>query len=469
MDKNEIFKLIDDNKDLLVNTAKKLWEKPETSLNEEKSSKLQMNILKEEGFSIEENVGDMPTAFVAEYGNGKPILGVLGEYDALAGMSQKVKANREPIIKGEPGHGCGHNLLGTAGIGAVLAIKEAIDKGEIEGTIRYYGCPAEETLTGKVFMARDGVFDDLDSAITWHPMQANSVWSSSSLAMNSVRFNFEGQAAHASSSPEMGRSALDAVELMNVGVNYLREHVNEKARIHYSITNGGGSPNIVPDAASVWYYIRAPKREEVEEIFERIKKIAKGATMMTETEVDWKFQAACYDVLANEKLGEVITSNMKEIGGPDFDKKEKEFAEELAKSFDKGQKKKVMGGAPEEVIEQSLHGDVIEPYDKGEVMSGSTDVGDVSWITPLAQFTAATWPVGTAVHTWQAVAASGSSIGHKAMIFSSKTLAGTLFDLYQDPELIDEAKEEFKENTKEKDYKTPLPENVEPPFDQFDK
>lgn len=469
MDKNEIFELIDDNKDLLVDTAQKIWENPETSLNEEKSSKLQMNILKEKGFSIKENIGEIPTAFVAEYGEGKPIIGVLGEFDALAGMSQKVQATREPVEKGEPGHGCGHNLLGAAGIGAVFAIKETIDKNEIEGTIRYYGCPAEETLTGKVFMARDGVFDDLDSALTWHPMQTNSVWASSSLAMNSVRFNFEGQAAHASSSPEMGRSALDAVELMNVGVNYLREHVNEKARIHYSITNGGGSPNIVPDAASVWYYIRAPKRKEVEEIFERIKKIANGAAMMTETDVDWKFQAACYDVLANEKLGEVITSNMKELGGPDFDKEEKEFAEELAKSFDKGQKKKVMAGAPEEVIEKPLHEDVIEPYDKGEVMSGSTDVGDVSWITPLAQFTAATWPVGTAVHSWQAVAGSGSSIGHKAMIFSSKTLAGTLFDLYQNPELIDEAKEEFDGKTEGKDYETPLPENTKPPFDQFDK
>lgn len=469
MNKNKIFKLIDKNKDLLIDIAQEIWENPETSLNEEKSSELQMKILKEKGFSIEKNIGDMPTAFIAEYGEGSPKVGVLGEYDALSGMSQKIKAVREPVEKGEPGHGCGHNLLGTAGIGAVLAIKEAIDRGAINGTIRYYGCPAEETLTGKVFMARDGVFDDLDSALTWHPMQTNSVWASSSLAMNSVRFNFEGQAAHASSSPEMGRSALDAVELMNVGANYLREHVNEKARIHYSITNGGGSPNIVPDAASVWYYIRAPKREEVEEIFERIKKIANGAAMMTETDVEWKFQAACYNMLPNQKLGEIITSNMKEIGGPDFTKDEKEFAKKIEKTFKKGQKEKVMAGAPEEVIEKSLHEDVIEPYDKGEVMSGSTDVGDVSWITPLAQFTAATWAVGTPPHSWQAVAASGSSIGHKAMIFSSKTLAGTLFDLYQNPELIDKAKKEFEENTEGKDYETPLPKNTKPPFDQFDK
>lgn len=469
MNKNDLIQLIDDKKDLLINTAQTIWDKPETSLNEERAAELQSNILKENGFKIEKNIGEIPTAFVAEYGRGTPKLGVLGEYDALAGMSQKVKAEREPVQKGEPGHGCGHNLLGTAGLGAVLAIKEAIENGEIKGTIRYYGCPAEETLTGKVFMAREGVFDDLDACLTWHPMQVNTLWASSSLAMNSVKFNFEGVAAHAASSPEMGRSALDAVELMNVGVNYLREHVNEKARIHYTITNGGDSPNIVPDNASVWYYIRAPKRNEVDEIFARIKKIAKGAALMTETEVDWKFLAACYDLLPNEKLGDLILNNMKGLKGPDFNKKEYEFAQDIEKSFNKGQKEKVMAGAPEEIIDSSLHDGVIEPYDKGKVLSGSTDVGDVSWIIPLAQFTAAAWPIGTAVHSWQAVAASGSSIGHKAMIFASKTLTGSLYDLYQNPELIEKAKNEFNASTGEKKYESPLPKAAKPPFDQFDK
>lgn len=467
MNKNDIFQIIESKKELLVETAEEIWENPEVAFQEEKASQLQIKILKEAGFKIKNNIGDLPTAFIAEYGADKPVLGILGEYDALPSMNQEIAAQRKPVKKTKPGHGCGHNLLGTAGLGAVIAIKKAIDKGEFTGTIRYYGCPGEETLNGKVFMAREGVFNDLDSCLTWHPMQSNSVWAASSLAMNSIRFEFSGTTAHASASPEMGRSALDAVELMNVGVNYLREHVNEKARIHYTITNGGDSPNIVPDSAGVWYYIRAPKRENVEEITERIKRISEGAALMTETAVEYKYLAACYNVLPNSHLGNLITANMKKLGGPDFDDEDKVFAKKLAETFSKGQKEKVMVGAPQKIIEQNLHTGVVEPYDNGLVVSASSDVGDVSWITPLAQFNAASWPVGTAAHSWQATAASGSAIGFKSMIFASKILAGTLFDLYKKPELIEAAKKEFRQNTIDKNYKCPLPERVESPFEQY--
>lgn len=467
INKTNICKWLEGQEEFLVDIAKNIWDNPEASLEEKYAADLQSSILKKAGFNITSNIGDMPTAFVAEYGSGRPLLGVLGEYDALPGLSQKITSYQEPVKEGTPGHGCGHNLLGTAGLGAVLAVKKLMDENKISGTIRYYGCPAEETLVGKVFMAREGVFDDLDSCLTWHPGKLNRVWASSSLAMNSISFTFKGKAAHAAASPDMGRSALDAVELMDIGANYLREHISDSARIHYSITNGGGEPNIVPDKASVWYYIRARKRAEVEEISERIEKIAKGAAMMTETEVDWTFLSACYEMLPNDKLGEIIYKNMKEIHPPVFTREEHEFAKKLENTFFKGQKEKVHKDTPSSVLKDTLHEGIIETYDKGLSLSGSTDVGDVSQITPTAQFGTATWPIGTAGHSWQATAASGSGIGYKAMMYASKILAASLIDLYLDKTIIQEAKKEFEENTKSQKYIAPLPEGTEPPFGQF--
>ncbi|MEM0296542.1 MAG: amidohydrolase [Zestosphaera sp.] len=275
--KEEVWRYIEENAEGFVEIARKIWENPELGLQERFASDLQTRVLEENGFRIKRDIGGMPTAFIAEYGSGRPIIGVLGEYDALPGLSQKAKAQREPVREGAPGHGCGHNLLGTAGVAAAIAVKKLMEEGKISGTLRYYGCPAEETLVGKVYMAREGVYNDLDAVITWHPMLLNAAWTSSSLAMISVRFEFKGIPAHAAASPEMGRSALDAAELMNVGANYLREHVPEKVRIHYSILYGGKEPNIVPDKAVVWYYIRAPDPVLVEEVFERMKKIAQGA------------------------------------------------------------------------------------------------------------------------------------------------------------------------------------------------
>jgi aminobenzoyl-glutamate utilization protein B len=464
LSKEQVFKWIDKNEGLLCDVAGKIWNNPELQFQEKFAAELQASVFKEAGFKVTLGLKNMPSALIAEYGSGKPIIGVLGEYDSLAMMSQKVTSKREPVKEGAPGHGCGHNLLGTGGVGAVLSIKKALESGEIKGTVRYYGCPAEETLAGKVFMTREGVFADLDACLSWHPASMNAVWGCSFLAMNSVKFKFSGLAAHAAAAPHLGRSALDAVELMDVGANYLREHINEKARIHYVITNGGAAPNIVPDTAEVWYFMRAPKRSIVDDIYDRLIKIAQGAALMTETKVDVELQAGCYDVLPNEVMGEVITKNMFAVGPPRYSDIDRAFAKELAGTFAPDQKKNIMVTyfAPKEVVEMTLHEGVVKNIDKGQIMAGSIDVGDVSWLVPFAQFTAATWPVGTAAHSWQAAASSGSGIGFQAMLFAARTLTGTLYDLFTDKTILSKAKEEFKEVTKGFEYKSPLTEGMEP-------
>lgn len=444
MSKKELFDLIDNNENSLKDMALKIWQHPEGAYEEFYSSNLQKEYLKENGFIIK-NVPNLETAFIAEFGKGKPIVGILGEYDALPGMSQKVSSVKEPEEGFACGHGCGHNLLGTGGVGAVIALKEAMVKENLNGTIRYYGCTAEETLSGKVKMAKEKVFDDLDCAISWHPSSLNVVWGCSFLAMNSMKFRFKGTPAHASAAPQAGRSALDAVELMNVGANYLREHVIDSARIHYVITNGGMAPNIVPDDAEVWYYVRAPKREDVKEISDRLYKIAEGATLMTETTMEYSLVAGCYDVISNDVLNKVMHANMLEVKPPKYNDNDYKFAKELSSLSSKSDKKKVMSTyfAPDYILDKVLCDEIISVDDKDKVMAGSTDVGDVSYITPFAQITAATWPIGTAAHTWIATASSGSDIGLNAMIFASKTIAGTVYDLLKDISIIEKAKKEF--------------------------
>jgi aminobenzoyl-glutamate utilization protein B len=447
MGKKVLFDYIDQNEKALKDMAKTIWENAEGAFNEKKSSKLQKDYLAEKGFRITD-VPDVETAFIAEIGEGKPIIGILGEYDALPGMSQKVSSVKEPYNDSGYGHGCGHNLLGTGGVGAVVALKELLDKGQLKGTIRYYGCPAEETLAGKVVMAKKKVFDDLDACISWHPASMNVVWGCSFLAMNSMKFRFKGIPAHAAAAPQAGRSALDAVELMNVGANYLREHVIEKARIHYVITNGGMAPNVVPDFAEVWYYVRAPKRADVREISQRLYKIAEGAAMMTETTMEYELVAGCYDVIANRVLGKLMHQNMVEVGPPKFTDEDFEFASKLSAITTKEEKKKVMATyfAPDYILDKILCDEIVEIDDSNMIMAGSVDGGDVSYIVPFAQITAATWPVGTPAHSWIATASSGSGIGFNAMIFAAKTMAGTVYDLLQDPSLIDEAKAEFEKS-----------------------
>lgn len=459
MGKNHLFEQIEKNEEKLKEIAFEIWNNPEIAFNEFKASKLQKEYLKGLGFEIKD-VPNNPTAFIAECGEGKPILGILGEYDALPGLSQKISSVKEPLEEYTSGHGCGHNLIGTGGVGAAVALKEIMETENLKGTIRYYGCPAEETLAGKGLMAKETVFDDLDSCVSWHPASMNVVWGCSFLAMNSMKFRFKGKTAHAAAAPQAGRSALDAVELMNVGANYLREHVIEKARIHYVITNGGMAPNVVPDDAEVWYFVRAPKRVDVKEISDRLYKIAQGAELMTETKMEYELLAGCYDVVPNNVLGKLMHSNMQEIGGPKFTEEDYTFANDLAALSTKEEKRKVMSTyfAPEYILDRSLCDEIIEVDDRGKVMAGSSDVGDVSYITPFSQITAATWPIGTAAHTWIASASSGSGIGLNAMIFAAKTIAGTLYDLLNDNNLIESAKEEYKTVLRDTKYVSPFEE-----------
>src|SRR5699024_8820833 len=311
--------------------AQDIWNHPQLAYEEIYASDLQRNTLKEAGFTVQQPINDMKTACIAEYGQCKPIIGILGEFDARPGLTQKAIPDKEEMVKNGPGHGCGHNLLGTAGVEAVIALKEKMETDRMEGTIRYYGCPAEEVLNGKTYMAKAGVFDDLDCALTWHPMTGNAVMHKSMQSMVSVKFHFRGKPAHAAASPESGRSALDSVELMNIGTNYLREHVPDGTRMHYTITDGGQAPNIVPETASVWYFLRAASKEEAEDILRRVKNIAKGAALMNETEVESEILALAYDTLPNDPLNELMYRNMQESTPVEYTKQEKEFALNLAK------------------------------------------------------------------------------------------------------------------------------------------
>jgi len=441
----------------LTGLAKDIWDHPQLGLEESYAAELISGQLEKGGFSVRRGIAQTPTAFIGSWGEDKPIVGILGEYDALPGLSQKVSNKKEAIIKGGPGHGCGHNLFGIASLGAALAVKETMERDKIKGTIRYYGCPAEETLTGKVLMARDGVFDDLDAAITWHPMAANTVWNSSSLAMNSFKFNFHGISAHAGASPEMGRSALDAVMLTDIGINYLREHVIQETRIHCVITNGGLAPNVVPDYAQVWYYIRAPHREQVEETYARVLDIAKGAALMTGTTYDVEFIIGCYDYLPNDVLGKVILEKLKKVGAPSFTGEEKAFAEQLQATLQAGAIDSLIKsfGLTKEEVGYPLCDKILDRADsfaKGKILPGSTDVGDVSYITPTAQCTTTCTALGIPVHSWQSTATFGSSIGFKGMMVAARTLALTALDLETKPDILKMARDEFKKEIGGKRY-----------------
>ncbi len=465
--KNAI-EFITNNKQHFIDISDRIWKYAEVGLQENKSAELLAQTLEENGFDVVRGVAGMPTAFTASWGSGSPKIGFLAEYDALPHLSQKTQTTKDPLVEDAPGHGCGHNLYGAGVLGGVLGLQEEMKKEQLAGTIVFYGCPAEETLVGKVFMAREGLFDDLDVSLTWHPMSMNTTWAGSSNAMNSVKFNFHGRTAHAAGDPHNGRSALDAVELMNVGVNYLREHVIPDARMHYVITNGGGEPNVVPDKAQVWYYVRAPRRSDVDEIFKRVVKIAEGATLMTETTMDYRVLAAAYNYLPNEVISEVMLESMKEIGAPAWDEQDIAFAQELTESFtDMKEKGLRANNLYEKYKDVYLHNEVIDPVDKGKASGGSTDVADVSWIVPTGQFLTACNPLGNPGHSWQFVACSGMSIGHKGMILAAKTLAVTASKLLRNPELINQAKAEFAAQTKDRPYVCALPEDAKPPLDQL--
>ena len=464
---------IEGNKERIIEICDKIWEYAELGLIEYKSSKLLADELEKHGFEVKRGVAGMPTAFVATWGEGKPVIGIMGEYDALPGLSQKKVPRPEPLEPGKPGHGCGHNIHGTSGAAAAIAVKEAMEKYGLKGTIKFYGCPAEENFSGKVFMVRDGLFNDVDAVISHHPSTMNEVSLISSLAVNSAKFHFYGKASHAGASPEHGRSALDAVELMNIGVNYLREHVIQDARIHYIIEKGGDQPNIVPAYARSWYYVRAPERDELEEIYEWILDIAKGAAMMTRTKLEVEFLEGCYNLIPNRTMAELIVKNMREIGTPKYSQEDLEFAKEIAKTIPREMKiaqlKKSKRPGWERLIDKLIDDEVPDPWGEGEVMHGSTDVADVSWQAPTVEFSTAAWILGTPAHSWQAVAQSGTSLGHKSAVFAAKVMAATIIDLLTNEQLLAKAKEEHKRRLGGKQYKPPIPPDHKPPLDFWEK
>ncbi|MFW9970885.1 MAG: M20 family metallopeptidase [Candidatus Odinarchaeota archaeon] len=467
---------IKENQDFLIEVSDKIWSFAELGFEEYKSSELLIKRLKEFGFSIESGISDIPTAFYASYGVGKPIIAILGEYDALPGLSQAAVPIRKIVKKGAPGHGCGHNLLGTGSMGATLAVKEAIDNGDANGTIRYYGCPAEEIFNTKGYMIKSGVFDDVDICMTWHPGFLNMVNLMSALAMNSVLFRFYGRTAHAAGDPQNGRSALDAVELMNVGVNYMREHIISDARLHYIITNGGKAPNIVPDEAEVHYFVRAPERHQVEEIYNRLINVGKGAELMTETKMEIDFLSGTYNTMYNQIVDDVLMDSMKQVGSTRFKHEDLEFAAKLKESLPPDSMEGYFRLIPPDMLEmaktilnQPLNKIIVPPFGKGKPLPGSTDVADVSWKVPLGEFMTACQIIGSPGHSWQNVATSGMSIGHKGMLTAAKILTIASLKFMNNPELIKSANEEHKKVHKEKPYKSPFPEGLKPPFHRIKK
>jgi len=473
VDKKVAYRWIEDNKKRLVEISDKIWELAELGLIEFKSSALLADELKNHGFKVERGVAGMPTAFVASWGKGKPVIGLLGEYDALPGLSQKSVPQQEPLKPEKPGHGCGHNIYGASAMGAAIAVRKALEKSGIRGTIKFFGCPAEENFSGKVYMVREGCFNGVDAAVCHHPSSMNAASLRSGLAIVSAKFHFYGKAAHAGGSPEQGRSALDAVELMNVGVNYLREHVIQDARIHYVVEKGGNQPNIVPHYARSWYYVRAPERDEVEYIFDWIVDVAKGAAMMTRTELKMEFEAGLYNVIPNRTIAELIVKNMRQIGLPTYSREELKFAEEVAKTIPRESKvtqlKKTKRPGWERLVDKLMDDEIPDPWGDGEYSHGSTDVADVSWHVPTVEFGTATWVLGTPGHSWQNVAQSRVGLGHKSLVFSAKVMAGTALDLLANEKLIAKAKEEHRRRLGNRKYKSPIPVDHKPPLDIWEK
>jgi aminobenzoyl-glutamate utilization protein B len=463
---------IETNRKTFTDLSDSVWGFAELGYLEVQSSQLLIKTLEEQGFTLVKGVAEIPTAFVASYTKGAgPVIGVLGEFDALPGLSQDCVPFRKPLVNGAPGHGCGHNLLGVAGIAACFALKQALDAGEVKGTVRYYGCPAEEGGAAKAFMAKAGLFDDVDICLTWHPDAFNGTLWANFLAIYRVGFKFHGKPAHAAADPYNGRSALDGVELMNVGVNYLREHMIPGARVHYVITNGGGTaPNVVPAEAASEYIVRAPRTDQLNPLFERVKDIARGAALMTGTELDIELYSGMSNMLLNETINHVLQKNLEAVGAPKFSKEDEAFAREIAKTIpsDSFEESAPSYGLDAEAVAAMkntlLHESVLPPYKPEIVQPGSTDVGDVSWVTPTGQILTACMALGTPGHSWQTVAQGRMGIGHKGMLYAGKVMARAAVDFMQSPELVRKARDEFKKRRAATNYISPIPDGLKPPI-----
>lgn len=447
MSKKEMLTDMEALKPLCVNAAEDLWNNPEVGGTEQHSSDMLRGLLIKEGFTIV-NEPKLPYAFYGEYGSGSPVIAVLGEFDALPGLSQKCQTTKEPVNAGGPGHGCGHNLLGAGAVTGAIAIKRFMEKEGIKGTLRFYGCPEEELLSGKVKMAYYNMFDGCDIALSWHPMSANVSIDAGYLASASIRFFFKGQTSHAAFAPERGRSALDAVELTSVGANYLREHVMDKARIHYTTDSGGLAPNIVPDKASAWYFTRAPHMSDVKDILRRLTLVAEGAAMMTETTVSTKIEYGCCDMLGEKSFSDLTWKNMQEVPLPEYTEEELEFAKALQDTVDPAVKARDQR-AYEAENKAMAEGVVSRDGWMRALLTASSDSGDVSQMMPMNLFTAACWPVGVAPHTWQSCASAGSTIGQKGAFYAAQVIAATAYDLFTDETARQAIIDEFKSQNRE--------------------
>lgn len=450
----DLLKHLDALESDLIACNQEIWSLAEIGLEEHRSSAKLAGMLKKAGFRVKEGVADMPTAFVAEYGEGKPVIGILAEYDALPELSQEITGIRKPAAGRTTGHGCGHCALGTGAIGAALAVKEMMDKHKIKGTIRVYGTPAEETLIGKVYMLLAGLFADLDACLHWHPGSKNRTYFSVSKACISAKFTFSGIPAHASGSPDKGKSALDGVELMNIGANYMREHIKQTSRVHYVVTNGGGQPNVVPATAQVWYYVRANDHEDAVKHFDWLKDIADGAAKMSRTKVAMQIDTDCHELIPNAPLSKLVLKNMKKVGPPKFDDKDRELARQLQTAI-----RADFGLKETKPLHEAIDEFPKTPYED----AGSTDVGDISWYVPTSGLSMACFANESPGHSWQNVAAVGSPIGHKGMMTASKALALSMLEMLQDPQTLKEARADFDTRMKGRTYTTIIPKGQKAP------
>ncbi len=449
-----------------------IWDFAELKFNEVKSAAAMTELLEKEGFRVTRGLAHMPTAYMAEYGSGKPVIAILAEYDALSGLSQQAGVTTECAREGtNNGHGCGHCLLGTAAVGAGLLLRDYLKDKPGKGTVRVYGCPAEEGGSGKTYMAREGVFDDVDAALTWHPGTQNEIMTGSNQANIQAAFTFKGRAAHAAGAPQNGRSALDAVELMDVGVNYMREHMADYDRVHYAILDTGGvSPNVVQAHAQVLYLIRSKTNEETKRLYDRVVNIAKGAALMTETELSVRFDKAVSNLVPNTVLGKVLYDALVAVGAPKRTEEEKAYLRSFQAPLGQERVLKDPGMAPypdaehrEALIAEDPYGEFIIPYvPTSATQMGSSDTGDVSYVTPLAQFITACFAIGTSAHSWQWVAQDKGSVALKGCFYAAKVLAQGAETLFTQPQVLADAQAELKKRMKGKKYVGPIPGDVWP-------
>ena len=448
--KDQLIQSVGDRRDTTWEVAQKIWGWAEPGYQEIKSSKLLADTLEAAGFRVERAVAKIPTAFTATFGEGKPVIGILGEFDALPGLSQAAVPYREPREEVSYGHACGHHLFGAASASAAIGIAEQIRAGKLKGTLRFYGCPAEEGGSGKVFMVQAGLFEDCDAVLHWHPSSSNSAGDRSTLARMAVKFRFHGKAAHAAGAPEQGRSALDAVELTNFAAQLMREHTPDQTRMHYVITAGGDAPNVVPEFSEVYYYIRHPKSQVVRSLYDRLVLCAKAGAMGTETKLDINFQGGIVEIMPCRTLSSVVLENLRQLNDLKYTADEVKFALRLQDTMPKPK--------PLDSVQ--------EVYDRsGSVGMGSTDVGDVSWVVPTTGFSTACWVPGTPGHSWQAVACGGTTIAKQGMNLAARVLAATAWDLFTQPQTLRAAKQEHRQSVGDNGYKTLMQPGQKPPLD----